>query len=91
MTEVPEVEPFVNETLVADGWEYRDIPRLSPIWWDRVLAAIGPENYRVLAMSSGVTDKGSWARGQVFISPKGLKNLEEFGKTMVEAGAGVDD
>ena len=79
MTELPEVicslppgEPVEGETLLEDGWVYRDIPgRLSYEAWDLLLSIIGKGNYRVLAMTIGP----DWKRGQLMISPEGMKSM----------------
>ena len=69
---LPPGEPIKGETLLADGWVYRDLhKRLSYEMWDRFLADIGTENYRILAMTIGP----DWKRGQLMISPDGMKNL----------------
>ena len=71
---MPVGEPIEGETLLADGWVYKDIPgRLSYEMWDHLLDIIGDGNFRVLAMSVGE----DWKRGQLMISPNGMKNLEE--------------
>lgn len=69
---LPTEEPIRGETLKADGWVYRDIPgRLSNEIWDHLLDVIGAENFRILGMSVG----NDWKRGQLMISPNGMKNL----------------
>jgi len=67
---LPKGEPFPGETLRADGWEYRDLPRMSLEMFDKFVVIIGEENIRWLSSASG-TD---WKRGQMFVSPKGLEN-----------------
>ena len=69
---VPQGEPIPGKTLRADGWVYRDIPgRLSHEIWDYLIGVIGAGNFEILAMSSGA----DWKRGQLMISPDGMKNL----------------
>jgi len=69
---LPIGEPFEGETLMADGWVYRDLPsRLSHEMWGLFIETLGEGNYRVLAM----TITSDWVRGQLFISPEGMKNL----------------
>ena len=34
----PTREPFPGETLLADGWEYRDLPRMTPEYFDKLIA-----------------------------------------------------
>jgi hypothetical protein len=72
---LPVGEPFIGETLVADGWVYRDIPgRLSFQMWDHLLEVIGKNNYRILIMSKGP----DWIRGQLMISPTGMENMKKY-------------
>lgn len=79
MTKLSRGEPFEGETLIADGWVYRDMPRgvqLDATAWEAFLTIIGFSNYRVLAFTK-VTDKDGvvWKRGQFLISPAGMRNL----------------
>ncbi len=69
---LPPGEPIKGKTLRADGWVYRDIPgRLSHEMWDHLIGIIGVGNFEILAMSIG----DDWKRGQLMISPDGMKNL----------------
>lgn len=69
---LPSGEPFEGETIMADGWVYRDLPnRLSHEMWDFLIETMGEGNYRILAKSVGP----DWKRGQFLISPEGMKNL----------------
>ncbi len=68
-------EPFKGETLMADGWVYRDLPnRLSNEYWDMFLETLGEGNYRIMGMTVGA----GWKRGQFLISPEGMKNLAAY-------------
>ncbi len=63
------------ETLMADGWVYRDLPgRLSYEYWDLFLKTLGEGNYRIMAL----TTSPDWKRGQFLISPKGMENLAAY-------------
>lgn len=74
----PEGEPFPGETLIADGWVYRDMPGwMATEYWDQFLALLGEGNYRILAMSKRPDAK----RGQFLISPLGMKNIAAQEKT----------
>jgi len=84
---LPPGEPFPGETLRADGWEYRDLDRrLTPEAWDTLLGIIGEGNYRILATAGGITDGQPWVRGQLFISPFGLKRMAEHVKATGPGG-----
>lgn len=68
---LPEGEPFPGETLRADGWEYRDLPRMTREACDALINVIGNENIRWLSFA----DYGSSVRGQCFVSPSGMANM----------------
>lgn len=76
---IPSGEPFEGETLIADGWVYRDLPAgvtLDTVAWTAFLSIIGFSNYRILAYTERTDSKGvKWRRGQFLISPKGMANL----------------
>lgn len=75
------LEPVKGKTYVADGWQYRDIPRMSPDMWDYFVGIIGDENFVPLSMAEyGEEDAQgnqtiSAKRGQLLISPDGMENL----------------
>ncbi len=72
---LPGGEPFEGETLMADGWVYRDFPsRVSYEVWAQFIDILGEGNYRILAMSYS----REWKRGQFLISPEGMKNLAAY-------------
>ena len=72
---LPPGEPFKGETLMADGWVYRDLPsRLSHEMWDLFIKTLGEGNYRIMAMTVGP----DWKRGQFLISPDGMANLAAY-------------
>lgn len=70
---LPEGEPFPGETIRADGWEYRDLPRMTPELFDRFIGIVGEANIRWLSFAN----YGATMRGQCFISPVGLQNLRD--------------
>ncbi len=69
---LPNGEPFPGETLIADGWQYRDLPKLSCEMFDILVGFIGENNIRWLT----VADYGNAKRGQFLISPDGIENLK---------------
>ncbi len=74
-------EPFPGETLIADGWQYRDMPsRVTPEVWAEWLAIMGEGNYRILIMTSfeDATGRTTAVRGQFFISPTGMENMQRY-------------
>lgn len=75
---LPDTEPFIGETLIADGWQYRDTPPMLAHLWDELLSAIGEGNYRLMTLMER-TYKGEerlFKRGQMLISPTGIENLK---------------
>lgn len=75
---IPDTEPFPDETLIADGWKYRDTPPMLGQFWDELLGIIGDGNYRLLTLMERTykDDDRLYKRGQMLISPAGIKNLE---------------
>ena len=75
----PPGEPIGDKTLVADGWVYRDLPRMTTEAMDIVLGIIGEGNYEFLTFAEYPDEEhGKAVRGQVMISPDGTKNLERY-------------
>lgn len=75
---LPEGEPIIGKTYIADGWQYRDIPNLSPKMWDYLFSMIGNENEHYVFLSTSSIERNGelWAkRGQILISPIGMENL----------------
>lgn len=70
---IPDGEPFPGETLRADGWEYRDLPRMTPNAFKMLTDIFGDENLRWLTRA--FYEDGS-TRGQVFISPAGMERAK---------------
>jgi hypothetical protein len=72
---LPEGEPFPGETLRADGWVYRDLPRMTPDAMEKFLGIVGTEEVRWLTRAS--YPDGS-TRGQLLISPQGMENMKAW-------------
>ena len=68
---LPETEPFIGESLRADGWEYRDLPRMTREAMLTFTDIVGVANIRWLSFA----DYGQAVRGQLFISPAGMENM----------------
>ena len=73
-------EPFPGETLVADGWKYKDFPPMLQEYWDYFLAIFGEGNYRLLTFMERTfkDDERLYVRGQMYISPTGLENVKKY-------------
>lgn len=74
---LPTSEPFPGETLMADGWQYRDLPRMTPAAMDLFVSIVGASEIRWLTKAS----YGDSVRGQCLISPKGFENMKAHANT----------
>lgn len=74
-------EPFPGETLVADGWKYKDFEKMPAEDWEQLLALYGDGNFRLITSASYKKDGQVLKRGQMFVSPQGLAN-ERFYKSL---------
>jgi hypothetical protein len=68
---LPDGEPIIGETIRADGWVYKDLPRMSYEYFDKFVAIVGDDNIKWLTMA----DYGNAKRGQLFISPEGIARI----------------
>lgn len=81
---IPDSEPFPGETLRADGWVYRDLPRMTKDALEKLLGIIGKDEVRWLTRA----EYGDGAvRGQLFISPRGMENMKEYTKRWKSKGS----
>lgn len=71
-------EPFPGETLVADGWKYRDFPKMKEEFWNELLGLLGDGNYRLITFAIYRHDGDTYMRGQMFIAPKGFENAKAW-------------
>lgn len=63
------------EELMAEGWAYRDLPRMTPDALQMLLDIVGEENTKWITFAK----YGSGAvRGQLMISPAGIKRAQEY-------------
>jgi hypothetical protein len=72
---IPQSEPFPGETLIADGWIYRDVPKMSQENFNRLLDILGAENVRFLTFAR-YPDKT--VRGQFLLSPAGMERVKAY-------------
>lgn len=72
---MPTSEPFKGETLIGDGWQYRDLPRMTEDALSTLMNIIGAENVRWLTQARYETEEGVAVRGQCLISPDGFKRM----------------
>lgn len=68
-------EPFTDRAYLAEGWQYRDLPRMTYEAFDKFVSIVGEENIRWLTLA----DYGNAKRGQLIISPAGFENMKAFG------------
>jgi hypothetical protein len=79
---IPQTEPFPSETLIADGWIYRDLPKMTPEAFDKFMAILGDENARFLTFARYGREA---VRGQLLISPSGMSRLKDYSNSRKEA------
>ena len=72
---LPEGEPFEGKTYIADGWVYRDLPRMTPEAMRTFLDIVDENEVRWLTKASY---PGGAVRGQLLISPKGIENMKAY-------------
>lgn len=65
------------ESMGKPGWTYRDIRWLTIDLWTQLVELTGEDNIRFIAGSERVTDNGTMRRGQVLISPEGMRRIRE--------------
>lgn len=70
---LPEGEPIIGKNLRAEGWAYRDLPRMTPEYFDKFTEIVGADNIEWLTRAE--YHDGS-KRGQLFISPAGMDRLK---------------
>jgi hypothetical protein len=56
------------------NWVYRDLPRMLPALMDEFKMVVGDENLQWVTWA----DYGRTVRGQVLISPDGMKRLNDY-------------
>ena len=71
---LPPGEPIPGKTYRADGWVYRDLPRMAPEYFEKLVALIGEDNIVWLSRA----DYGDTQRGQMLVSPAGMENLRAY-------------
>jgi hypothetical protein len=72
-------EPIVGKTYKADGWVYRDIGGTTTALWGELMTILGEDNVVVLAASTNRDN--TIIRGQILVSPDGVKRANEFAKS----------
>lgn len=73
---LPAGEPIEGKTYRADGWIYRDLPRMSHEYFDKFVELVGEENIAWITLA----DYGFTKRGQLLISPTGMANISAYNK-----------
>jgi hypothetical protein len=67
------------EKLKAQGWEYKDTPKMSTANWEKMMHIFGKENVDLLTLSSGRDkERAPWVRGQFLVSAQGMTNLRAY-------------
>ncbi|GAA0768600.1 hypothetical protein [Brevundimonas olei] len=73
---MPAGEPVKGQTYRADGWVYRDLPRMAPEYFDQLIDLVGESNIVWLTKA----DYGDTRRGQLLISPEGMRNIAAYNR-----------
>lgn len=71
------------DKLIEEGWQYIDPPVVfTEEMWDNFCAMFGElsVDYHILAMSVIKEPDGVFYRGQLLVSPNGIKNAREKAK-----------
>jgi len=64
-------EPFATRSYFAEGYVYRDLPKMSPEYFDKFIELVGEENIVWLTLA----DYGHSKRGQLLLSPEGQQKI----------------
>lgn len=65
----PEILRSIGEKYGGPGWTYHNVNHVAAFDWQRFLATIGADDYRILAHS----ENGDRCRGQIVVSPDGRR------------------
>ncbi|WP_420478289.1 hypothetical protein [Brevundimonas sp. FT23028] len=68
---LPKGEPISGKTYMADGYVYRDLPRMTKDLMAEFVSIVGEAEIVWLTLA----DYGETTRGQILISPAGQANL----------------
>lgn len=71
---VPTGEPFPGKPYMAEGWIYKDLPKMELTFIRQLKELVGDENIVWLTYSSN----SQFARGQLLLSPEGQRLLKEY-------------
>lgn len=71
---LPRGEPVSGKKYEADGWKFYNVPSLSYQALESFISIIGEDN--IVWLSRTELDRS--VRGQVYISPAGIKREESF-------------
>jgi len=66
------------DSLLSNGWQMRDIPLVLNKFWDRMMNAMGEDNFYILSMTKRSFSDGDYTRGQLLISPNGFLGLKSL-------------
>lgn len=70
-------EPIKGKTYLADGWVYRDLPRLTQKTMQDFIDLVGEENVVFLTFAKYTNEDVTTVRGQILISPEGQSKILE--------------
>lgn len=78
---LPAGEPIIGKTYLADGYVYRDLPRMEHRFLKELIDIIGSAEIVWLSRAN----YGDTGRGQILISPTGQANLSAHLKRTSQA------
>lgn len=65
---------FNDRDYFAEGYVYRDLPKMSPEYFDKFVELVGEENIVWITLAMYRDSK----RGQLLISPEGQKRIINY-------------
>ena len=72
---MPPGEPIMGKTYRADGYTYKDLPRVSIEIFQEFVELVGGENLVWLSYAKYIQGDAQKVRGQVLVSPEGMKKI----------------
>lgn len=71
---LPSGEPVPGKNYREQGYAYKDLPRLTPEYFEKFIELVGEDNIVWLTFA----DYGDTKRGQILISPAGLDRISDY-------------
>jgi hypothetical protein len=68
----------LNAMFGVKGWTYHDLPNMTRPFFDKFNKTVGEENIKYLTYMSREINGVNTARGQILLSPEGLRRVQEY-------------